>query len=42
MLRTWLVRISPVIGKPGGNTTLVPNGRIRDVIGHTMANSVAR
>src|SRR6266481_3333493 len=42
MLRTWLVRISPETGNPGGNTTLVPNGRTREVIGQTMANSVTR
>src|SRR5580693_732293 len=40
MLRTWLVRISPVIGKPGGSTTLVPKGRTCEVIGQTIANSV--
>src|SRR6266436_7182017 len=42
MLRTWLVRISPETGNPGGNTTLVPNGRTREVIGQTIANSVTR
>ena len=26
------------MGSPAGNTTLVPKGRIRDVIGHTIAN----
>src|SRR5438046_5848434 len=41
MLRTWLVRTSPTIGRPEGNTTLVPNGRTREVIGQTIANSVA-
>src|SRR6266566_2560972 len=40
MLRTWLVRTSPTIGRPEGNTTLVPNGRTREVIGQTIANSV--
>src|SRR6266481_6268084 len=40
MLRIWLVRISPVIGRPGGRTTLVGNGRTRDVIGQTMAKPV--
>src|SRR6266851_959299 len=40
MLRTWLVRISPETGSPGGNTTLVPNGRMREVIGQTITNSV--
>jgi hypothetical protein len=42
MLRTWPVRISPEIASPVGRTTLVPNGRTREVIGQTMANSVAR
>ena len=42
MLRTCPVKISPEIGNPGGNTTLVPKGRTREVIGHTIANSVAR
>src|SRR5216683_4635850 len=40
MLRIWLVRISPVIGRPGGRRTLVGNGRTRDVIGQTMAKPV--
>src|SRR5437868_14413134 len=40
MLRTWLASISPATGNPGGSTTLVPNGRTREVIGQTMANSV--
>src|SRR5438876_1777104 len=42
MLRTWLVKISPETGSPGGNTTLVPKGRTREVIGQTIANSVTR
>src|SRR5207249_3479797 len=42
MLRTWLVKISPATGNPGGNTTLVPKGRTREVIGQTIANSVTR
>src|SRR6266568_6511814 len=42
MLRTWLVRISPETGSPTGNTTLVPKGRTREVIGQTIANSVTR
>src|SRR5436190_9138765 len=42
MLRTWLVRISPETGNPAGNTTLVPKGRTREVIGQTIANSVTR
>src|SRR5215472_12239722 len=42
MLRTWVVRISPETGSPGGNTTLVPKGRTREVIGQTIANSVTR
>src|SRR6516162_2674588 len=42
MLRTWLVRISPETDSPGGNTTLVPKGRMREVIGQTIANSVTR
>jgi hypothetical protein len=41
MLRTWLAKISPDTGNPPGNTTLVPNGRIFDVIGHTMATPLA-
>src|SRR5271170_837265 len=40
MFRTWLVKISPEIGSPGGNTTLVPKGRTREIIGQTIANSV--
>src|SRR5271169_5469872 len=40
MLRTWLVKISPETGNPGGNTTLVPKGRTREIIGQTIANSV--
>jgi len=42
MLRTWLVRISPLKGNPAGNTMLVPKGRTREVIGQTIANSVTR
>src|SRR5712664_1102980 len=42
MLRIWLVRISPVIGRPGGRTTLVGNGRTRDVMGQTMAKAAGR
>src|SRR5437868_14477199 len=41
MLRTWLASISPATGNPGGSTTLVPKGRTREVIGQTIANSVA-
>jgi hypothetical protein len=41
MLRTWLVRISPDTGKPAGSTTLVPKGRIFDVIGQTIAKPLA-
>src|SRR5437764_7796785 len=40
MLRTWPVNTSPAIGRPAGSTTLVPNGRTREVIGQTIANSV--
>src|SRR5579864_626290 len=40
MLRIWLVNISPAIGRPAGRTTLVGNGRTRDVIGHTTAKPV--
>src|ERR1700731_539676 len=40
MLRMWLVKISPAIGKLEGRTTLVGNGRTRDVIGQTIANPV--
>src|SRR5438045_6203687 len=40
MLRMWLVRISPETGSPAGSTTLVGNGRTRDVIGHTTARPV--
>jgi hypothetical protein len=40
MLRTWLIRISPMIGRPAGKTTLVGNGRTRDVIGQTTARPV--
>src|SRR5271166_5946627 len=36
------VRISPETGSPDGNTTLVPNGRTREVTGQTIANSVTR
>ncbi len=42
ILRIWLVRISPVIGKPCGNTTLDANGRVLEVIGHTMINRETR
>src|SRR5467141_3925749 len=42
MLRTWLVKISPETGSPIGSTTLVPKGRMREVIGQTIANSVTR
>ncbi len=41
MLRTCPVKISPAIGKPGGNTTLVPNGLTRVVIGQTMVKRLA-
>ncbi len=41
MLRTWLVRISPATGKPGGSTTLEPKWRIVVVIGQTMAKAEA-
>jgi hypothetical protein len=40
MLRMWLVRISPAIGNLEGRTTLVGNGRTRDVIGQTIARPV--
>lgn len=40
MLQIWRVRISPLIGKPGGRTTLVGNGHTRDVIGQTTAKPV--
>lgn len=40
MLRRLLKRISPVIGKPSGKTTLVGNGLIRLVIGQTMTKPV--
>jgi hypothetical protein len=40
MLRMWLVRISPAIARPGGSTTLVGNGRTREVIGQTTARPV--
>src|SRR5665213_3266497 len=40
ILRTWLIRISPAIGKSGGKRTLVGNGRTRDVIGQTTARLV--
>src|SRR6202045_3170581 len=40
MLRMWLVRTSPLIGKPRGRTMLVGNGRTRDVIGQTTAKPV--
>src|SRR6266850_4825853 len=40
MLRMWLVKISPAIGRPEGRTTLVGNGRTRDVIGQTIASPV--
>jgi hypothetical protein len=36
-----LVRISPPIGSPDGKTTLVGNGRTREVIGHTTAKPVS-
>src|ERR1700686_4722388 len=42
MLRIWLISISPAIGSPGGRTTLVGNGRIWDVIGHTTTKPVLR
>src|SRR6267378_150503 len=42
MLRTWLVKISPETGSPIGSTTLVTKGRMREVIGQTIANSVTR
>jgi len=42
MLRTWLVRISPAIGRPSGRTVLVGNGRTREAIGQTIAKCVAR
>jgi hypothetical protein len=40
MLRIWLVKISPAIGRLAGRTTLVGNGRTRDVIGQTIARPV--
>jgi len=40
MLRIWLVSTSPTTGRPSGNTTLVRNGRTRDVIGQTTAKPV--
>jgi hypothetical protein len=36
----WLVKISPPTGSPGGSTTLVGNGRTREVIGQTTARPV--
>jgi hypothetical protein len=40
--RTWLVNISPATGKPDGNTTLVGNGRTREVIGQAIARPMFR
>jgi len=42
MLRRWLSRISPEIGRPSGSTTLVGKGFTRDVIGQTKAKPVLR
>jgi hypothetical protein len=36
----WLVSISPATPSPGGRTTLVGNGLIRDVTGQTIAKPV--
>ena len=40
MLRRWLRRISPEIGRPSGSTTLVGKGLTREVIGQTKAKPV--
>src|ERR1700693_1795745 len=40
MLRMWLARISPVICRSDGRTSLAGNDRTWDVIGQTTANPV--
>jgi len=41
ILRTWLVKTSPLTANPSGSTTLEAKGRTRLVMGQTMAVRLA-